>query len=170
MKTTLKIFLFLVVALGFSATAMAQTANATATSTIMATISIEKDVDMSFGNIIPGVGAGTVILTPAGGRSVTGDVTLPPSGSSGNVAAASFTVEGTAGASFAITLPSTPLTLTGPNAKTMTASTFTSTPSGGGTLTGGSVTVTVGATLNVGAGQESGTYTSVGFPVTVAYN
>jgi hypothetical protein len=54
----------------------------------------------------------------------------------------------------------------------MTVNTFTSSPSVTGALsTGGTQTLTVGATLNVAAGQAAGTYTNAtGVPVTVNYN
>ena len=54
----------------------------------------------------------------------------------------------------------------------MVVNAFTSsTLSGTATLTGGTDVLTVGATLNVGAAQPAGTYTSAtGFTVTVNYN
>jgi hypothetical protein len=53
----------------------------------------------------------------------------------------------------------------------MTVNTFTSTPTPTGTLTGGTETLRVGATLNVGASQPAGTYVSgTPFTVTVNYN
>ena len=54
----------------------------------------------------------------------------------------------------------------------MTVDTWTSTPSGTGTLSaGGSQTLTVGATLNVAGSQVAGTYVSgTPFTVTVNYN
>lgn len=146
-----------------------ETATATATATIVTPISITKDVDMNFGNVaVQSTTAGTVVLTPAGIRSATGGVTLPTTG--GTVAAASFTVNGTSGYTYAITLPSTPLTITS-GGNTMTVSTFTSDPTPTGTLTGGTEVLNVGATLNVGAAQAAGTYVSgTPFDVTVNYN
>jgi hypothetical protein len=53
----------------------------------------------------------------------------------------------------------------------MVVDTFTSNPSGTGTLAGGTQNLNVGATLNVGSSQASGTYTNAaGFTVTVNYN
>jgi hypothetical protein len=53
----------------------------------------------------------------------------------------------------------------------MTASTFTSTPGPIGTLTAGTQTLNVGATLNVAAAQPAGVYLSgTPFDVTVNYN
>lgn len=145
------------------------TASATSTATIVTPISITKTVDMNFGNVAVQVGTGgTVVMTPAGVRSVTGGVTLPAV--VGTVAAASFTVNGQGTYTYAITLPAAALTLTsGPN--TMTADTWTSSPSATGALTAGTQTLNVGATLNVAAAQAAGLYVSgTPFNVTVNYN
>ena len=144
-------------------------ATATATDTIVTPISISKNSDMSFGNIaVQSATGGTVVLAPAGTRTSTSGVTLPAT--TGSVSAASFTVNGTGSYTYAITLP-TSLTLTHTNGvQTMSAGTFTSTPSGTGTLTSGTQNLTVGATLTVAAGQLSGVYTSGNFNVTVNYN
>ncbi|SDF67942.1 DUF4402 domain-containing protein [Chitinophaga filiformis] len=146
-----------------------ETASATATATIVTPISITKDVDMNFGNVaVRSSAAGTVVLTPAGTRSATGGVTLP--NTAGTVTAASFTVSGTSGYTYTITLPSTALNITS-GSNTMTVTNFTSSPTPTGTLTGGSETLTVGATLNVSAAQPAGTYVSATpFNVTVNYN
>ena len=52
----------------------------------------------------------------------------------------------------------------------MTAGSFTSNPSGTGTLSSGTQNISVGATLTVAAGQVPGVYTSGNFSVTVNYN
>ncbi len=158
---------------GFSNNAMAQvTASATATATIVAPITIVNAGDMNFGNVaVQASTAGTVILAPAGSRTRTAGVTLPAT--AGTVAQAIFTVGGTAGYTYAITLPSTDYTITRvSNSETMIVNTFTSSPDATGTLTGGgSETLNVGATLNVSAAQVPGVYTNAtGFDVTVNYN
>jgi hypothetical protein len=51
----------------------------------------------------------------------------------------------------------------------MAVSTFTSNPSGTGTLTSGAQTLAVGATLTTVASQVSGAYTGT-YNVTVEYN
>ena len=88
------------------------------------------------------------------------------------VAAADFTVSGQASYTYAITLPSTTVTLTDGSSHTMGVTSFTSTPSSTGTLSGtGSQDLKVGATLSVASAQTPGTYTnSTGVPVTVNYN
>jgi len=144
---------------------------ATATGTIISPIAIAKNVDMNFGNIVAGAAIGTVVLTPAGVRSKTGGAFLP-STLPGTVTAASFTVTGATGYTYAITLPGAATTVTS-GGNTMTVDTWTSTPTValGGSLAGGTQTLTVGGTLHVGANQVAGTYVSgTAFTVTVAYN
>ena len=169
MKTTIKIFSLAIAIIGFSATSFAQvSATATATSTIVTPIAISKTVDMNFGNVAVSSSAGTVVLATAGTRTATGGVTLPAT--SGTIAAAEFTVTGQAGYTYSITLPSTPTTVAS-GSNTMSVNAFTSNPDGTGTLTGGTQTLKVGATLNVGASQAAGTYISEApFTVTVNYN
>ena len=123
---------------------------------------------MNFGNIATSALVGTVVLTPAGGRSVTGGATLVGVAA---VTAASFDVTGQGTYTYAITLPSSPITLNGTPSGTVTVGTFTSTPSATGALTGGAQTITVGATLNIPASTVAGSYTNAsGLSVTVNYN
>jgi len=169
MKTLTKIFCASIILLGFNAASFAQvSATATASATIVAPIAIAKTVDMNFGNVASSAALGTVVMTPAGARSVIGGVTLPAT--IGTVAAASFTVTGTAGYTYSITLPGGATTITS-GANNMTVNSFTSTPAATGLLTGGTQALTVGATLNVGANQVAGAYLSgTPFTVTVNYN
>ena len=147
------------------------TATASVTANVIAPVSLAKTVDMNFGNAAVAAGAGgMVILNPASTRSTSGTgVTLPAT--AGTVSAAAFTVSGAPNYTYAITLPSSAV-ITGPASSTMTVTSFTSAPSATGVLsTGGTQTLTVGATLNVIAGQAAGTYTNAtGVPVTVNYN
>jgi len=169
-KSAFKIFACVVVLLacGVNKVSAQASATATATATIITPITITKASDMNFGNVaVQAAVAGTVIMSPAGVRSATAGVTLP--GTSGTVSAASFTVNGQAGYTYAITLPVTLTINSGVN--NMIVNTFTSTPTAIGNLTGGTESLTVGATLNVGAAQAPGVYTSATpFTVTVNYN
>lgn len=162
---------FVVIACGMSQKSFAQaSATASASATIVTPITITKNVDMNFGNAaVQAATGGTVVLAPAGTRTATSGVTLPAV--TGTVAAASFDVAGQANYTYAITLPSS-LTITDGGSNSMTVNSFTSTPASTGTLSStGTQTLTVGATLNVTAGQASGTYTSgTPFTVTVNYN
>jgi len=169
MKTSLKIFLFLVVALGFSATAMAQntdTETANASVTLVSTLSVTKTSDMSFGNIIPSSTLGTVTLAAAdGARTAGGGVTLPTTVAG---TPATFTISATNGSIVNITVPSS-ITLSGTGAD-MTVSNIEATPGSGlYTMTSSSVTLKIGGKLNVAASQAVGSYTGT-FNVTAAYN
>jgi hypothetical protein len=172
MKNLTKIFATGAIIIAGSNVSFAQaTATAAASATIITPITITKTADMNFGNVaVSAATAGTVVLAPAGTRTTggAGGVTLPST--TGTVAAASFTVSGQASYTYAITLP-TSATITS-SGNTMTVNGFTSTPSATGTLSsGGTQTLTVGATLNVAAAQAVGTYTNAsGVPVTVNYN
>lgn len=157
MKTTLKIFLFLVVAFGFSATAMAQN-NANASVTIMAPITITETAPLAFGNIIPHATTdGSVIITPAGGKSFTGGVTAPASATH---AAATFTVQGQVNANISIVLPAAnAVELTSGALTPLKIAAFSSTGAPTSLNASGSATINIGATLTVPAAASAGTYT-----------
>ena len=144
------------------------TANATATIITPIAITHEGKPDLNFGKIVPSSTAGTVVITPAGAISATSGVTLFEQDNT--TSAATFTVTGESDATYAITLPeSINISETG-GTTTMTVDNFTSNPSGTGTLAAnGEQTLSVGARLNVDAGQVAGDYTGE-FSVTVAYN
>jgi hypothetical protein len=163
-----KILAFSVVLLAFTAGAFAQSsATATATAVIVSPITITQTANMSFGNIIADTDGGTVVLVPAGTRTLNG---LTSPSIAGTVTAAAFTVTGFDGATYSVSLPANH-TIDDGSGHNMVVDTFTSNPSGTGTLTGGTQTLNVGATLNVGGAQAAGTYTNAaGFTVTVNYN
>lgn len=169
--TKAKLFLTaLIVAGTFTTTNAQSTASAIATANVVTPISIAKNTDMAFGNLaVQAATGGTVVLAPAGSRSRTSGVTLPAT--TGTVSAASFTVTGNGSYTYAITLPTSDVTLTHSGGiEVMQANAFTSNPSGTGTLSAGTQNIAVGATLNVSAGQLAGVYTSGNFNVTVNYN
>ena len=172
MKNMKKILTAAIIGIGFAGTASAQsTASATATATIVTPIAITKNVDMNFGNVAVTSTSGTVILAPGGTRTKSGGVTLPAV--PGTVTAAKFTVTGEGTYSFAITIPSTDVTLTnttGTGAETMVANAFVCDLGATSALVAGSKIMFVGATLNVAATQKSGVYVSSPFDVTVNYN
>ncbi len=170
MKHMKKLIFIAILMFAFTAATFAQvSATATASATIVGPIGITNTADMNFGNVAVSTVAGTVVLTPAGVRSTTGGCTLPAI--TGTVAAGAFNVTGAANYTYAITLPAAATTITS-GGNTMTVDTWTSTPSGTGTLgAGGSQALTVGATLNVAGSQAAGTYVSgTPFTVTVNYN
>lgn len=148
--------------------AMAATATGNSSATVVTPIAITANATLDFGTVVAGATAGTVVMSTAGARSVTGGTTL----SSKNAGAAgTFDVTGQASTTYAITLPASISISDGaatPN--TMTVDTFTSNPASTGTLsTGGAQTISVGATLSVSGSQVAGTYTGT-YDVTVAYN
>src|ERR1700744_3172143 len=174
MKNISKVIAIAAAVIAFSNTSFAQaTATASAAATIITPISIAKNVDMTFGNIaVSASTGGTVVLAPAGTRTTggAGGVTLPST--TGTVAGADFTVSGQASYTYAITLPSSTVSLSDGAGHTMDVTAFTSTPSSTGTLSsGGTQDLKVGATITVIAAQTPGVYTnSTGVPVTVNYN
>ena len=177
MKNLSKLFALSIVMLGFSLSSSAQvTATAATSATIITPISIDWATDMNFGNIaVQASTGGTVTLdAEAGalGRSTGGDggVTLPAF-DNGTVSAASFVVTGQAGYTYEITLPGSVVITNGTPAEDMTVNAFTSTPNATGTLTAGTETLYVGATLTVAAAQPAGVYTNLtDLAVTVNYN
>lgn len=170
MKNFTKFLAILVLGLAFSAATYAQaSATANASATIVGPIAISRTAHMNFGNVAVSTAAGTVVLAPAGTRSTTGGVTLPAT--TGTVSAATFTVTGADGYTYSISLPASVTITDGTN--NMTVDNFTSNPTvaAGGTLTGGTQTLQVGATLNVAGSQPANNYTSATpFTVTVNYN
>jgi len=158
-----------IIMIAFSLNANAQaSATADASATIITPIAISVSANMDFGNVAASAALGTVILATDGSRSVTGGVTLPAT--AGSPTQAIFSVTGETGFTYSIALPGS-ITLDDGATHTMTVDTFTSNPSGTGTLTGGSETLNVGATLRVAASQAAGTYTNSGdLTVTVNYN
>lgn len=170
MKALSKIVPLVIAMFLLTGTAFTQvTATATASATILTPIAISKTVDMNFGNLAVNATAGTIILTPESARTATGGVTFLPT-NAGTITAASFTVVGLENATYAITLPAGP-TIIENGGNQMTVDTWTSTPTPTGTLTGGSETLNVGATLNVPASSVAGLYISATpFDVTVNYN
>lgn len=146
------------------------TATATTSATIITPIAISKITDLNFGNVaVSPTVSGSVLLSPASARTAGGGVTLPAI--TGTVSAAKFTVTGLSGSTFSISLPVAAITLSDGSSHTMTVGSFTSTPTPTGTLTGGTMDILVGATLNVSAAQAAGLYTNAaGLAVTVNYN
>ncbi|HEX7048553.1 MAG TPA: DUF4402 domain-containing protein [Gammaproteobacteria bacterium] len=149
----------------FVSTAIAaDNADAQATATIVQAIGLTNGGDLAFGSlVIDAATAGTVVIAADGTKSSTGGVTTTTAQAT---SAAQFTVTGTTGYAYTVTLPAS-ASLSDGGTATMTVDTFTENSTG--TLTTGSETFGVGGTLNVTAGQTAGTYTGT-FNVSVAYN
>jgi hypothetical protein len=174
MKQIWKFFALAIVMIAFSASSFAQlsaTANATASATIIAPITLTRTANLDFGNVVTSPVAGTVTLDPAGVRTAGGGAAVLAA-QPGSVSVATFTVGGTVGWTYAITLPASVTIDDAGAGVAMTVDTFTSTPDATSIIpAGGTETLSVGATLNVGVSQVAGLYTSATpFTVTVNYN
>ena len=170
MKTIHKLIGSVALVVGFTAIANAQsTATSSTTAVLVTPISIAKTTDMHFGTVAASATAGTVVLDYADGRTATGGVSLPAGSTLQKTAVFGVTGEGTSG--FSISIPSSPITLTGSVSGSMTVSNFLADLGASSTLVGGAKTIKVKATLNVGVGQVAGTYTNASdLFVTVNYN
>ena len=170
MKNFISLLSLVLVFLGFSSASFAQStatsASTTADATIVAPITISAGSDLAFGSVVKSAAGGTVTLATDGSRTASG-VSFSPT-STGSPTASSFTVGGEAGYAYAVSFPSATVTLTKTNStETMTVGTFTSNSTN--SLTGGTQTLLVGATLNVGAAQVAGAYVGT-YTVKVDYN
>lgn len=133
--------------------------------TLHAVITITTTTNLVFGKVAAGSG-GSVIVSPAGVRSTTGGVTVLSSVSG---SAAAFNLQGTASTAYIITLPTnTAVTMTS-GANSMTVTSFTVSPGLTGSFSAaGTQSITVGATMNVGANEPQGDF-SGSFSITVDY-
>lgn len=138
---------------------------------VIAALTAYENNQMHFGKFSPEIGGGQIILTPDGVRIVQGSVVL----GGGTAQPGKFIITGESDATYTIQLPSGPaiLMLNG-SSKTMTVDNWVSIPPAGvgsGTLTGGSETVSLGATLNIGSIEDNpvGIYTGT-YSLTFVYN
>ena len=165
MKQVIFILIFFACALSVKGQTSA-TASFTASVTIIQPIGITTTSNLNFANLDAQSG-GVVILTPDNTRISTGGVELADDSM---VSAAAFEVTGEEGFAFSITLPENDYVLTN-GSESMIIKDFTSSLAEGGSISGGSRTVRVGATLNVNPNQTPGVYNSPApMNVTVNYN
>ncbi|HEX8614320.1 MAG TPA: DUF4402 domain-containing protein [Telluria sp.] len=110
--------------------------------------------------------AGSVSVDAHGTRSAGGGVLLLPSAA----APARFTISDSKPANanlvYIVSLPAGAAISAGASSMALTG--FTSLPAGAGVLTGGSQVLSIGATLQVGAGQSAGNYSGT-FHITIEY-
>lgn len=121
---------------------------------------------LAFGSLVAGSGGTVSVSVNPPGRSASGNVILLGSGS---WSPASFSVSGDPNAVYAVTLPpdGAVFLTSGPNSMAVNA--FNRHPMTGQLGAGGTQTLSIGATMSVGANQANGTY-SGNFTVTVEYN
>ena len=138
--------------------------NANASANVQAPLSISQTTPMNFADVTGDADAGTtVILDTANGAS-------SPDGAkaTGTPASGAFAVSGAGNLSYIIDFSAnTAVTLTGAG-DPMTLDTFTDSESGVGTLSTGSDSFTVGATLHLNAGQAVGGYVGT-YVVDISY-
>lgn len=161
------------VAFSMSTKAQESSASVGTSAEIITPIAIQAGQSLNFGSIVGTATGGTVTVAPDNARSSDAADLLINGNQTGAVSAASFTVTGQADYTYSITLPTgfNVSTSTEVGAPTMAVGSFVSVPDKTGSLTGGTQTVTVGATLSVGASQAAGAYTHAdGLQVTVQYN
>jgi hypothetical protein len=150
-------------------------AQATATGHISAevieAITAVESTSMNFGSFVAGDQVGSIVI-PASGAGISGS-TVVTAGS--NITPATFSVSGAKNATFSVTLPEGPTTLTNLTGNgTLVVSDWTATSGQGSdsyVLADGTQKVKVGATLNVGTLEQNpkGTYTG-SYQVTFSYN
>jgi hypothetical protein len=150
-------------------------AQATATGHISAEViealTVGESSSMNFGRFSAGDQGGSLIIPAKGVAVSTSTVTTADS----NINPATFSVSGSKNATFSVTLPQGPTTLTSITGEGTMMVTDWNASSLQGTdayvLTGGNQTVSVGATLKVGTANENptGIYTG-SYQVTFAYN
>ena len=143
--------------------------NTQATATSITPLTIIETASMYFGTVAGGTATGTIIMNPTGARIPTGDgyiVATDPG------IAASFQISGNPGQTYSLSYTSA--TLENAGGQQVTATNFTDNSIG--TIPVGSIeNFQVGATLNLGALQPAGNYsTTIGggvpYSVTVNYN
>lgn len=158
-----------------AAPAMAQSASTTGSGsiTVIRPLTITKTADLKFGTVVrPGTGSGTVVVSAAGARSVTGGVVGLASGDT--PAAAAFSVAGEGGQSVSVTIPATFSMANGSDTLTVTTSNSLTGSAASQTLSNalgsaGSLAFSVGGSVPVGSTTTTGAYTGT-FTVSAAYN
>lgn len=162
----------------WSSGASAASATSDAEATIVTPIAIANTAPLRFGAFSTTASGQTITLAPADDARTVGGVAglklLGTSNGTGSAAnAAAFNVTGQGSLTYAITLPTSAITIStdgGGTGKDLTVGTFTSSPSNVGTLTSGAQTLKVGATLTTtSATQTTGAYLG-SFSVSVEYN
>jgi len=169
----LKFITIAIAVLGFSVSGMAQV-NATATATaeiIDDANSITKTSDLNFGKIIRASSWGSVSVD-FNNQATYQTVSAP---ANAGVTTAYFTVHGTSGSNFYLTVPGS-LTLTSAGGNSITVNTISvsvdSVTGVNGTIgEDGTSSVSIGGTLGIPGNQATGVYSNTtDFVVTVNYN
>ena len=156
------------IALTFTSAALAAGTSAQVGAAIVAPLTITKSADLEFGCIVATGTPGTVKVSTGGSRTATGGATLLSAAPDAH--GAQFDVTGVPYSNFSVTLPGTCTVTRNSGSETMTVGTFRSSPSGNGNiLDDGTQSLSVGATLGVGAGQVIGRNVGT-FSVSINYD
>jgi hypothetical protein len=141
-------------------------ANSTGKATILNSLSVVRQADLDFGELVV-TGTGTAVMNPVSGATTTTG-TITPTGVPGHPA--QFTATGSRNSVVIIHVPNAPVTLTRVGGtETMTVSNWTlDGPVNRRIPLNNAFNFSVGGTLNVAAGQVEGTYTG-SFTVQVQY-
>jgi hypothetical protein len=164
------LFLMLIGISGIRASAQASV-SARVFAQVIAAITATETSQLNFGPFSPETSGGEILIHPQGGRSANGTVILV----SGANNPASFYITGENDATYSITLPDAPVTITNLNSsKTMVVTEWKSIPpagKGAGALHGGSQIINIGATLKVGTAFDNPTGIYMGtYTITFDYN
>lgn len=167
-----KVGLVVVIASLYSTTATAASVNGQADATVVAPLTLTENIAMDFGTISGGTAAGTVVLSTAGARSTTGDAQTIAAGAG---AAGDFTINGENALTYAVSYTNGVLSDGAVAGNNMIVNGFNDNSTG--TTSGANQIFQVGATLNLGATQAAGTYSTTNtgtggaaYTITVNYN
>lgn len=155
--------------------AAAQSASTTGAGsiTIVRPLTITKTSDMKFGTVTrPTTGSGTVTLSNAGARSVSGGITALAAGDTPTAAA--FNISGEGGQSISVTIPTSFTMANGADNLTVNTTNDLIGSAAAQTLSNaagaaGTLAFAVGGSVAISSTQASGAYTG-SFTVSAAYN
>jgi len=148
-------------------------ATGTGSITVIRPLTVTKNADLKFGTVVrPSTGNGTVVISAAGARTVTGGVVGLASGDA--PAAAQFTLDGEGGQSVSVTVPATFTMANGSENLTVTTTNNLSGSAASQTLSNalgsaGALTFKVGGSVPITSTATTGVYTG-SFVVSAAYN
>jgi len=163
MKNTIKISALALALASLSTSAMAADGTGSATATIIAPLTVTNTTDLAFGEIAKPTDAGkTLVISSAG--VISGDANYI----SGGQSKGTITIGGEDGKAYSITaIPDSSIT-DGTNTMTVTGFGITGSLTGR-TLSSGTDSFDVGATLNIAQNQVAATYAGT-YAVTVNYD
>jgi hypothetical protein len=129
-----------------------------------ANFTVTNTRSLAFGRFVAGPG-GTITVRPDGTRSSVGVILLTSTSTS-----AAFTLnDNQKNATCSISLPADNAVALANGSSTMPLKTFTTNVGSSCVFSGGTLQLTVGATMTVGANQKPGNYTA-NIPITVTFN